>query len=243
MVTALKKGTELYDVGELDKEVLSYLGDESVLDEEGAMDIMVSTELSSYGYNDKDVYNLLDAVGMEDLPPYGSDEWEDTYDWFAGYLDDELQPIAEDLTQASQFVHQGGYYYFGWHPDLGGFGLFFRASENDLKRLEEAHLPSEMRRKRPSGNSASTTTAAKEFDTNQLSTIHPRDYTDEDQLAVVKWLQELPLKELRRRQDLNDQQIERAYKQRNDDAMMDLQMTRDLYMLAIDRQVFGEEEY
>lgn len=56
----------------------------------------------------------------------------------------------------------------------------------------------------------------------------------------VSRLSKFPLAELRRRQDLTNQQITLAFKQRNDAALTNLHVQIEHLRLAVDRQAFGE---
>jgi hypothetical protein len=58
--------------------------------------------------------------------------------------------------------------------------------------------------------------------------------------ASIQWLSQLPLKELRHRQDLNNQQTEQAYRQGNEDAIKDLRVMERHYQAAIDMKEFGK---
>jgi len=55
----------------------------------------------------------------------------------------------------------------------------------------------------------------------------------------VARLSKFPLAELRRRQDLTNEQIEMAFKQRNDAALKNLHVRAEHLRLAVDRKAFG----
>lgn len=69
----------------------------------------------------------------------------------------------------------------------------------------------------------------------------PRDYTAQDQQQVIDFFAAMSLKELRRRQDLTQQQIGTAFEQRNDDALANLRMLEALLAAAVDQREFGRE--
>jgi hypothetical protein len=66
----------------------------------------------------------------------------------------------------------------------------------------------------------------------------PRSYNLANQKKAVNWLSKLGLKELRRRQSINEKQIKKAYKQKNDNALANLQMMDRLYAAAVDKVAF-----
>lgn len=91
-----------------------------------------------------------------------------------------------------------------WDEEVGGMveDGFFKPS-NDLsviKYADEIGIPAHP----PAGNPRRKTP--------HLG-VHPRDYTVEQQQEVTEWLATLPLRELRRRQDINRGQQDYAYKQ------------------------------
>jgi len=65
--------------------------------------------------------------------------------------------------------------------------------------------------------------------------------TDSKREEVIDYLVSLPLKELRKRQDLVRSQQERAYKSNNERALNNLEVMDDLLMLAVDKKEFGKE--
>jgi len=120
-----------FDQRKMDEEVVQWACDDDVLDYDGNMALNLSTELSSYGYSGRDVYNLLEGVG-HDLPEFGSDEWEDIANDFLSYPEQYLS--ADKLTQNSALPSGG--YAFGWDHN-GAFGLMFYADLDEVNEIRE----------------------------------------------------------------------------------------------------------
>jgi hypothetical protein len=64
--------------------------------------------------------------------------------------------------------------------------------------------------------------------------------TDAQHTKVINTLSKKPLKELRKRQDLVNKQLETAHKQRNDEGMKNLQVMQKHLDSAVDKKEFGE---
>lgn len=122
-----------FNIKELDRDVRNLICDDHTLDLDGDADYLLSTELSSYGFNDQDVYDLLDSAGVPDLPEdLNSDEWRDLSNDFLGYPD--LWFVADKLNDRTQLP--GGGYGFGFGHQ-GGFGLMFYADLDDVNTIRE----------------------------------------------------------------------------------------------------------
>lgn len=67
----------------------------------------------------------------------------------------------------------------------------------------------------------------------------PSELTPAERDATIEWYSSLPLAELRRRQDLADQQIRMAYEQQNTRALQDLQATRNQLDAAVGAKFGG----
>lgn len=65
--------------------------------------------------------------------------------------------------------------------------------------------------------------------------------TTEQTQQVVEQLSRLPLRELRRRQDLTQQQSALAFELRNDDVLRNLQVRAEHLRMAVDRKCFAPE--
>jgi len=63
--------------------------------------------------------------------------------------------------------------------------------------------------------------------------------TKKQQKDVIAFFVTLPLKELRKRQDIVKKQQKDAYKQKNDLAMKNLQVKDNMLMNSIDKKEFG----
>lgn len=70
-------------------------------------------------------------------------------------------------------------------------------------------------------------------------TARPAEMSADEVEATVAWLAKLPLRELRRRQDLVNQQIGMAHGQRNAQGLTNLRAMADMLFLAVDRQCFA----
>lgn len=66
----------------------------------------------------------------------------------------------------------------------------------------------------------------------------PAEATPDEIELTVAYLAKLPLRELRRRQDLATQQQRMAFDQRNEQALTNLSAMQEMYMAAVDRQCF-----
>ena len=95
------------------------------------MALNLSTELSSYGYSDKDIHDLLTEVGFTP-PDVETDEWLDWSNEFLGYPEQYM--TADKLTKSSSLP--AGVYSFGWDHN-GAFGLMFYADTDDVNEIRE----------------------------------------------------------------------------------------------------------
>jgi hypothetical protein len=71
----------------------------------------------------------------------------------------------------------------------------------------------------------------------------PKDlskFTDDQHTKVINTLSKKPLKELRKRQDLVNKQLETAHKQHNDEGLKNLQVMQKHLDSAVDKKEFGE---
>jgi hypothetical protein len=69
-------------------------------------------------------------------------------------------------------------------------------------------------------------------------TSRPAELSADEVEATVAWLAKLPLRELRRRQDLVHQQQRMAYDQRNEQASINLRAMDHMLLAAVGRQCF-----
>lgn len=67
--------------------------------------------------------------------------------------------------------------------------------------------------------------------------------TPEQYQRIVDWLITLPLKELRRRQDLVAEQQRMAYQQRNDRALANMHVMGDYLADAVGKKEFGDKPW
>ena len=85
-------------------------------------------------------------------------------------------------------------------------------------------------------------TAAKTIESPEsLRGIHPRKYTEEQQKQAIDFFAKMSLAELRKRQRITNEQIERAHEQKNTEAIENLQMVDSLLAHAVMKREFGED--
>ena len=95
------------------------------------------------------------------------------------------------------------------------------------------------------GGALKLLTSAKKSPSRYNGPVLPHDLTEMtaiQQAAVVDYFVGLPLKELRKRQDITRLQIPSAFAHRNDLALGNLQITENLLAHAIDVKTFGRRK-
>jgi hypothetical protein len=69
-----------------------------------------------------------------------------------------------------------------------------------------------------------------------------RKIDEQDIIDLITYFSSLPLKELRRRQNINEQQQERAYEKKLDKAIINCEINFELLRCSVDYKEFGKKE-